>query len=153
MGSEASSGPEGGLPPPTLTPEATGPRDLATGQNGPYAQFRASDIEIMALSGAMALAGEEDGAPMRVTAPQAAWWVGVEAVMGALTALEWRSKTGRGQHVDVSAQVAVLLPTWPSSSCQAKPTEASFENSRRLPTRRYDPPGDEKLGGEPARLG
>lgn len=78
------------------------------GQNGPYAQFRASDIEIMALSGAMTLAGEEDGAPMRVTAPQAAWWVGVEAVMGALTALEWRSKTGRGQHVDVSAQAAVL---------------------------------------------
>ena len=78
------------------------------GQRGPYAHFEASDLEIMALSGAMSLAGEEDGEPMRVSAPQSAWWVGVEAVMGALTALEWRAKSGKGQHVDVSAQVAVL---------------------------------------------
>jgi crotonobetainyl-CoA:carnitine CoA-transferase CaiB-like acyl-CoA transferase len=78
------------------------------GQSGPYAHYKASDLEIMALSGAMSLAGQENGEPMRVSAPQSAWWVGVEAVMGALTALEYRSETGRGQHVDVSAQVAVL---------------------------------------------
>jgi len=78
------------------------------GQTGPYAELEASDLEIMALSGAMSLAGEEEGEPMRVTAPQSAWWVGVEAVMGALTALEWRAKSGKGQHVDVSAQAAVL---------------------------------------------
>ncbi len=45
---------------------------------------------------------------MRVTAPQTPWWVGVEAVMGALTALAHRGRTGRGQHVDVSAEVAML---------------------------------------------
>src|SRR2546430_8417579 len=78
------------------------------GQSGPYAYYKAADLEIMALSGAMSLAGEENGEPMRVSAPQSAWWVGAEAVMGALTALEYRSETGRGQHVDVSAQVAVL---------------------------------------------
>jgi crotonobetainyl-CoA:carnitine CoA-transferase CaiB-like acyl-CoA transferase len=78
------------------------------GQSGPYAHFQASDLEIMALSGAMSLAGEEGGEPMRVSAPQSPYWVGVEAVMGALTALAWRSATGRGQHVDVSAQAAVL---------------------------------------------
>jgi crotonobetainyl-CoA:carnitine CoA-transferase CaiB-like acyl-CoA transferase len=78
------------------------------GQSGPYADFQASDIEIMALSGAMSLAGEEGGEPMRVSAPQTPYWVGVEAVMGALTALAYRSVTGRGQHVDVSAQAAVL---------------------------------------------
>ncbi len=78
------------------------------GQTGPYAKFQAFDLEIMALSGAMSLAGEEGGEPMRVTAPQAPYWVGVEAVMGALTALAYRSRTGRGQHVDVSAQAAVL---------------------------------------------
>jgi crotonobetainyl-CoA:carnitine CoA-transferase CaiB-like acyl-CoA transferase len=78
------------------------------GQSGPYADYQASDLEIMALSGAMSLAGEEGGEPMRVSVPQAAYWVGVEAVMGALTALAARTSIGKGQRVDVSAQVAVL---------------------------------------------
>ncbi len=78
------------------------------GQEGPYRNFRGSDLEIMALSGAMSLAGEKDGEPMRVTVPQAPMWVGAEAAMGALTALAYRSLTGQGQHVDVSAQVAVM---------------------------------------------
>jgi benzylsuccinate CoA-transferase BbsE subunit len=78
------------------------------GRDGPYRDFQASDLEIMASSGAMSLAGEREGEPMRVTVPQAGAWVGAEAAMGALTALAWRSRTGRGQHVDVSAQVAVM---------------------------------------------
>jgi crotonobetainyl-CoA:carnitine CoA-transferase CaiB-like acyl-CoA transferase len=78
------------------------------GQEGPYRDFAASDLETMALSGAMSLAGEQDGEPMRSSVPQAAMWVGAEAVMGALTALAYRSLTGSGQHVDVSAQVAVM---------------------------------------------
>ena len=78
------------------------------GQQGPYRDLVASDLEIMALSGAMSLAGEEDGEPMRVSAPQAAMWAGVEAAMGALTALVYRTRTGLGQWVDASAQVAVM---------------------------------------------
>ncbi len=78
------------------------------GQEGPYRDFQASDLEIMALSGAMSLAGEKDGEPMRVTVPQAPMWAGAEAAMGALTALAHRHTTGRGQHVDVSAQAAVM---------------------------------------------
>jgi len=78
------------------------------GQEGPYRDYLASDLEIMALGGAISLAGEKDGEPMRVTVPQAPMWVGAEAAMGALTALSYRSLTGKGQHVDVSAQAAVL---------------------------------------------
>ena len=78
------------------------------GQEGPYRDFQGSDLEIMALSGAMSLAGEEGAEPMRVTVPQAPLWVGVEAAMGALTALAYRGLAGQGQHVDVSAQVAVM---------------------------------------------
>ncbi len=78
------------------------------GQYGPYALFEASDLEIMALSGAMSLAGQAGEEPMRVTAPQVPYWAGVEAAMGALTALAYRARTGRGQHVDVSAQAAVI---------------------------------------------
>lgn len=78
------------------------------GQDGPYRDVAASDLEIMALSGAMSLAGEKDGEPMRVTVPQSPMWVGMEAAMGTLTALAFRNLTGKGQHVDVSAQVAVM---------------------------------------------
>ena len=78
------------------------------GQEGPSRDLLASDIEIMAASGAMSLAGEANGEPMRVTLPQAASWAGAEAAMGALTALIHRTRTGRGQMVDVSAQSAVI---------------------------------------------
>jgi len=78
------------------------------GQEGPYRDLKGSDLEIMALSGAMSLAGEKNGEPMRVSIPQAPMWVGAEAAMGALTALAYRSLTGRGQRVDLSAQVAVM---------------------------------------------
>ena len=78
------------------------------GQDAPGRDLPASDIEIMAASGAMSLAGESGGEPMRVTEPQAAMWAGVEAAMGALTALVYRTKTGVGQSVDVSAQSAVV---------------------------------------------
>lgn len=78
------------------------------GQDAPGRDLPASDIEIMAASGAMSLAGEPGGEPMRVTEPQAAMWAGIEAAMGALTALVYRTKTGRGQRVDVSAQSAVV---------------------------------------------
>src|SRR5213080_3402856 len=78
------------------------------GQEGPYRDLKGSDLEIMALSGAMSLAGEKNGEPMRVSIPQAPMWVGAETAMGALTALAYRSLTGRGQRVDVSAQVAVM---------------------------------------------
>jgi len=78
------------------------------GQEGPHRDHPASDIEIMAASGAMSLAGEADGEPMRVSLPQAAQWAGCEAAMGALTALVHRTCGGEGQWVDVSAQAAVV---------------------------------------------
>lgn len=78
------------------------------GQSGPFRDHLGSDLEIMALSGAMSLAGEAGGEPMRVSCPQAPLWVGAEAAMGALTALAHRGVTGEGQRVDVSAQAAVL---------------------------------------------
>ncbi len=40
------------------------------GQTGPYSRFKASDIEIMALSGCMSLTGDPDRAPLRVSFPQ-----------------------------------------------------------------------------------
>jgi crotonobetainyl-CoA:carnitine CoA-transferase CaiB-like acyl-CoA transferase len=78
------------------------------GLTGPKAGWRASDLELMAAGGAMSLAGEPDGTPMRVSAPQAYAWAGAQAAVGALIALFHRRVTGRGQLVDVSAQAAVI---------------------------------------------
>lgn len=79
------------------------------GISGPKAAWLASDLEIMAASGAMSLAGEPDGTPLRVSAPQSYSWAGAQAAVGALTALAARARTGRGQCVDVSAQAATVV--------------------------------------------
>ena len=78
------------------------------GQSGPYCKFKASDIEIMALSGCMSLTGDPDRPPLRVTFPQSYSWTGSYAAMGALIAHHYRQETGQGQHVDVSAQASML---------------------------------------------
>lgn len=78
------------------------------GLSGPYSRFKASDIEIMALSGCMSLTGDPDRPPLRVTFPQSYVWTGSYAAMGALTAHYHRGVTGRGQQVDVSAQACML---------------------------------------------
>lgn len=80
------------------------------GSSGPRADWRASDIELMAAGGAMSLAGEPEGTPMRVSVPQSYSWAGAQAAVGALMALFHRTVSGGGgQHVDVSAQSAVIL--------------------------------------------
>ncbi len=78
------------------------------GRSGPHAEWHASDLELMAASGAMSLAGEPGGLPLRVTAPQSQPWAASQAACGAMVALTARNVTGRGQHVDVSAQAAVI---------------------------------------------
>jgi crotonobetainyl-CoA:carnitine CoA-transferase CaiB-like acyl-CoA transferase len=78
------------------------------GQRAPSAAAPASDLEIMAAGGAAWLAGDADRPPVRVTLPQAAAWTGAHAAMGTLVAHHHRAATGRGQHVDVSAQAAVI---------------------------------------------
>ena len=46
--------------------------------------------------------------PLRVTAPQSNPWAASQAAVGAMVALTGRAATGRGQHVDVSAQAAIV---------------------------------------------
>jgi crotonobetainyl-CoA:carnitine CoA-transferase CaiB-like acyl-CoA transferase len=75
---------------------------------GPRRDWRATDIEVMAAGGAMALAGEPDGLPLRVSEPQSYPWAGAQAATGALVALYRREATGRGDLVEVSAQSSVV---------------------------------------------
>jgi crotonobetainyl-CoA:carnitine CoA-transferase CaiB-like acyl-CoA transferase len=78
------------------------------GQTGPYAHYRGSDLVAMAASGLMSLVGEPGRPPLRVSLPQAAMWSGMYAAAGTLVAHYHRQATGRGQHVDVSTQAALL---------------------------------------------
>ncbi|HET7363088.1 MAG TPA: CoA transferase, partial [Burkholderiales bacterium] len=78
------------------------------GLTGPKARWVATDLELMAAGGAMSLAGEPGGVPLRISAPQAYAWAGSQAAVGALIALYHRRSSGRGQLVDVSAQAAVI---------------------------------------------
>ncbi|HEU4429630.1 MAG TPA: CoA transferase [Myxococcota bacterium] len=78
------------------------------GQSGPYAQHLATDLTLSAMGGAMALNGEPDRRPVRVTVPQTWHHASAEAALAALVALERRRVTGEAQLVDLSVQAAVF---------------------------------------------
>lgn len=67
----------------------------------------AGDLELFAASGAMWLAGDPDRPPVRISLPQSAAWAGAHAALGTVIAHLHRQLTGRGQHVDVSAQASL----------------------------------------------
>lgn len=73
------------------------------GQDGPYRLRSGHDINYMALSGALGLAGKSGEAPVS-SAVQVAdiGGGGLMAVIGILSAYISRQKTGRGQYIDVS---------------------------------------------------
>jgi crotonobetainyl-CoA:carnitine CoA-transferase CaiB-like acyl-CoA transferase len=81
------------------------------GQSGPKAHWRATDLIVAAAAGPLLLQGDDDRAPVRITAPQAFLHAGAEAAVGALIAHAERLRSGRGQHVDVSAQQAHAAAT------------------------------------------
>ena len=76
----------------------------AFGQTGPKADWPATDLTVWAASGAQALAGDADRAPVRTSVPQTYMHAAADAAGAALIALQARHKTGFGQHVDISAQ-------------------------------------------------
>jgi crotonobetainyl-CoA:carnitine CoA-transferase CaiB-like acyl-CoA transferase len=78
------------------------------GQTGPYASHSATDLTLSAMGGAMALNGEPDRRPVRITVPQTWHHAAVESTVGALAAHQRRLQTGEAQLVDVSVQAAVF---------------------------------------------
>ena len=78
------------------------------GQDGPYADFAASDLTLSAMGGPMALQGDRSRPPVRISVPQVWLHASAEAAVGALTAHARMLRTGEAQFVDVSAQAAVV---------------------------------------------
>jgi crotonobetainyl-CoA:carnitine CoA-transferase CaiB-like acyl-CoA transferase len=80
------------------------------GQTGPRAAWRASDLTVVAMSGNLFCTGDPDRAPVRCTLPVSHYHGGIEAALGVVFALLAREQTGRGQHVDVALQEAMVMP-------------------------------------------
>lgn len=109
----------------------TNPRIIMTsitpfGQTGPYRDYKADDITLMAMGGLMYVTGDPDRPPLRISIPQAYLLAGAQAAAATMTAHHYRQTTGEGQQVDVSAQncvmsvLANILPLWELSRTNLK---------------------------------
>ncbi|WP_327672759.1 MULTISPECIES: CoA transferase [unclassified Streptomyces] len=78
------------------------------GSFGPYAGESAMDLTIQARSAIMSTTGFEDGAPVRTGPSLVDFVAGTHVLAGVLAALVQRTTTGRGQHVEVALQDAVV---------------------------------------------
>jgi crotonobetainyl-CoA:carnitine CoA-transferase CaiB-like acyl-CoA transferase len=108
---------ESGAVPVDLTPLRAAHPELVTvsisafGPTGPKAQWPSTDLTAHAAGCQLAMTGDEDRAPVRTTVPQAFLHASADAAVGALMALTERAASGRGQHVDVTAQRSMMQAT------------------------------------------
>ncbi|HLO14719.1 MAG TPA: CoA transferase [Anaerolineales bacterium] len=72
------------------------------GQTGPLRDRPGYDFMIQAMGGLMSITGEPDGEPMKVGVAVADLFAGQNAVIAILAALQARTQTGKGQHIDIS---------------------------------------------------
>jgi crotonobetainyl-CoA:carnitine CoA-transferase CaiB-like acyl-CoA transferase len=96
------------------------------GQDGPYAGHLATDLTLAAMGGMMAVNGDADRRPVRVSVPQTWRHAGAESAVAALVAHFRRLRTGEGAFVDLSAQAAVFwtgLNSMIASAIQGKDIE------------------------------
>lgn len=73
------------------------------GQTGPYKEFKATDMIIYGMGGAMFWTGLPDRQPLRLGGTVTSYQVGVMAATAAMLALYGAEIRGTGEHVDVSA--------------------------------------------------
>jgi crotonobetainyl-CoA:carnitine CoA-transferase CaiB-like acyl-CoA transferase len=81
------------------------------GQTGPYREKKGYDTVFQAMGGLMSLTGEKGGGPVKPGLPVADLTSGLWVAIAILAALQGRSRTGKGCHVDFSmldGQVSLL---------------------------------------------
>jgi crotonobetainyl-CoA:carnitine CoA-transferase CaiB-like acyl-CoA transferase len=81
------------------------------GQTGPYREKKGYDTVFQAMGGLMSLTGERGGGPVKPGLPVADLTSGLWVAIAILAALNGRTRTGRGCHVDFSmldGQVSLL---------------------------------------------
>ncbi|MFN2446035.1 MAG: CaiB/BaiF CoA transferase family protein [Vicinamibacterales bacterium] len=86
------------------------------GQTGPSAQKGGFDLVAQGVSGLMSVTGEPGGPPTKVGVPLTDLGAALFALAGILAALHYRTRTGRGQHIDTSlVEAGVALSVWESA--------------------------------------
>jgi crotonobetainyl-CoA:carnitine CoA-transferase CaiB-like acyl-CoA transferase len=80
----------------------------AFGQYGPYAQQRGYDILAQAISGYMSITGFPDQPPLRSGQSISDYYAGMLCAFSIVSALHYRSRTGKGQRIDVALLDSLL---------------------------------------------
>lgn len=81
------------------------------GQTGPYRDRAGYDPVLQAMGGFMGVTGEKGGDPIKSMIPVADVTAGLFAVIGILTAIAHRTRTGTGQYVDLGMLDAMVSIT------------------------------------------
>ncbi len=78
-------------------------------RTGPKSEYAATDITVMAASGASATTGDLDRPPLFFPVPQAMMEAGADAAVATLAGLIARDRDGLGQRAEVSARIAAMM--------------------------------------------
>ena len=79
------------------------------GRSGPYAEYQATDLTLLAAGGLLSLGGYADTEPLAIQGEQAMLASGIFGAVAVLAALYERTQTGRGQWIDLSGQECVAF--------------------------------------------
>ena len=86
------------------------------GQDGPKAEYLASELSVCAAGGLMYISGEAEREPLKQALNQAGHHSGVNAASAVLTASFLQRRDGRGQRIDISQQETMAMTVFPALS-------------------------------------
>ena len=78
------------------------------GQNGPRSKYRSCDIVASAFGGQMYVSGSPSTPPLKPFGEQPTYTACLFAAIGVLLAFKKRAQSGKGEHIDISIQEAVV---------------------------------------------
>jgi len=99
------------------------------GQTGPLAARAGHDINYMARSGIMSYSGRKGGGPSPSGAFIGDTSGSVNALIGILAAEIGRSKTGQGQHIDISMTDSLIAFNYRAAASLIDGTEPDYEST------------------------
>jgi crotonobetainyl-CoA:carnitine CoA-transferase CaiB-like acyl-CoA transferase len=110
----------------------------AMGQTGPWKDFVGFAPTFHALSGLLSAVSRDRNPPADIGYPYADMIAGLYAALATLSALEFRDRTGRGQHIDLSAFEAMCTFAFqPNTKHDSQFGSFDFLTDSQLKARRF----------------